>query len=75
MSNLRILFSLIHLVTEKLTWYRGTIGSRCLRVQRQSDRGAHHGPGSGWPELRSVIQPPSIRADFHSCPTLAKIQS
>ena len=74
MSNLRILFSLTHLVTELRTWHRGTFGSGRLRVQRQSDRGAHHGPGSRWLEFRPVIQPPSIRADFHSCPTLAKVQ-
>jgi len=65
---------LTHLVTEQLTWYRGTVGSGRLRVQRQSDRGAHHGPESHWPELRSVIQPPLIRADCHSGPALAKVQ-
>jgi hypothetical protein len=74
MSNLLILFSPTHLVSEQLTWYRETIGSGRLRVQRQSDGGAHHGLGSRWPELRSVIQPPSIRADCHSCPPLAKVQ-
>jgi hypothetical protein len=74
MSNLRILFSLTHLVIEQLTWYRETIGSRRLGVHRQSKGGAHHGPGSRWPELRSVIQPPSIRANCRWCPPLAKVR-
>jgi hypothetical protein len=74
MSKLRILLSSTHLVIEKFTWYRETIESRRLRVQRQSDGGAHCGPGSRWPEIRSVIQPPSIRTNFLSRPHLAKVQ-
>ena len=74
MSNLRILFSLTHLVTEQLTWYWETVGSGRLRIQRRSDRGAHHGPGFRWPELPSVFQPPPIRVDCHSCSPLAKGQ-
>jgi hypothetical protein len=74
MSKLRVLFSSTHLVIEQLTRYRETIGSRRLRVQRQSDGGAHYGPGSRWPEIRSVIQPHSIRTNFLSRPHLAKVQ-
>jgi hypothetical protein len=74
MSNLRILFSLTHLVTNQLTWYRGIVGRGCPRAERQSDRGTHHGPRSRYPEPRSVIQPPSIRADCHSWPAIAKVQ-
>ena len=74
MSNLRIRFSLTHLVTEPLIRYLGTARRGRSKVQRQSDKSAHYGPGSRWPELRLATQPPSIRTDCHACPPLAKVQ-